>query len=109
MRTLCAMALAANEMADRIQVKSPVDPGAFASPWRMCDCNEVILGRSLARRRMTGSGIGETVSFRHDETKPSARRAPNPGPCGHPDDNIVGSSAAADGSSGRRACAGGPI
>ena len=42
-RTLYAMALAASDKADRIQVKSPVDPGAFASPWRMCDCSDMML------------------------------------------------------------------
>ena len=46
MRTLCAIALAASESADRIQVKSPVEPGAFASPCRMCDCSEVMFQRA---------------------------------------------------------------
>ena len=61
-RTLCAIALAASDSADRIQVKSPVDPGASASPCRMCDCRDVMLGRPVGWEFFM-SGMPETLSF----------------------------------------------
>ena len=41
-RTLAAMALAASDRADSIQVNSPVAPRCCSSPCRMCDCSEVM-------------------------------------------------------------------
>src|SRR5687768_6955110 len=62
MRTLCEMALAARESADRIHVKSPVEPGALASPCRMCDWSEVTLVRPAVEDTV-GWGMAETLSF----------------------------------------------
>src|SRR5262245_10021377 len=63
-RTLFAIALAASEIADRIHVNSPVEPGESASPWRIWDWSDVTLGWSLALRRRSGSGMRATLSRR---------------------------------------------